>query len=231
MTTGSAHRFDVFGPAEQTAHEWLGTVARHLSTEDPRHAYRVVRAWLHTTRDRLTVDAAAHFAAQLPLVWRGLFYDGWLPQQVPVKYDAEQFLLTVAEEAGLSLAEARSAAAAVTAALAELTSADQVGHLLAALPKDLREVLAAGTEADRPPAQHEPSPAPRPRQPAASESAEPPVGERIERLERDVQILADALSALVEALDERPSSEPQPERPASGARRAHQILLTRPTPR
>jgi uncharacterized protein (DUF2267 family) len=227
MTTGSTRHLDVFSQAENTAHEWLQTAVRHLATEDPHHAYRVVRAWLHAVRDRLSVDVSVHFAAQLPLVWRGLFYDGWTPQRVPVKYDAEQFLTRVAHDADVSVGEARKAVAAVTDALTELTSPDQLGHVLAALPADLRKVLQPAERRPHPAAEQKHSTAPRPRTPAGTEAAERPVDARLADLERDVQIVADALGALVEALDERPSSEPEPARYSGGARRAHQILLTR----
>jgi uncharacterized protein (DUF2267 family) len=62
---------------------WLADVADSFGTEDRRFAYRVTRAWLHTLRDRLGVDASAHLAAQLPELLRGVFYDGWDPSRVP----------------------------------------------------------------------------------------------------------------------------------------------------
>jgi uncharacterized protein (DUF2267 family) len=227
MTTASARRFDVFAQAEQTAHEWLTTVARYLATEDPHHAYRVVRTWLHTVRDRLSVDGAAHFAAQLPVIWRGLFYDGWQPAHVPVKYDVEQFLIAVAQDAGTSVPEARRDAAAVTAALEELTSPDLIRHLLIQLPGDLREALEPAGQQRAKPAREQPPGGPEPGTSSSGDPVEPPIEARVERLERDVQILADALGAFVDALDEPPSSEPEPTRQTAAARRAHQILLTR----
>lgn len=225
----TARRFDIFGQAEQTAHDWLATVARHVATEDQYRAHRLVRAWLHAVRDRLTVESAVHFAAQLPLVWRGLFYDGWQPRQVPVKYDADQFLMTVAQDADLSIEEARQAVAAVTEALEELTSTDQIGHLLAQLPRTLREVLAPSGGRRSQAAGEQPPIPPEPRPPASGATVRPPVDERVDRLERDVQIVTEALGALVGALDERPSSDSQQMRYVTGARRAHQILLGRTT--
>jgi len=50
--------------AMHIAHTWVNDVARELDTEDREFAYRVLRAWLHTLRDRLPVEASAHFAAQ-----------------------------------------------------------------------------------------------------------------------------------------------------------------------
>lgn len=226
MTTPPVHRFDVFRQADHTAHEWLAEVARYLGTEDRHRAHRVMRAWLHTVRDRLPVDSAVHFGAQLPLLWRGVFYDGWLPRQVPVKYDADQFLMTVAHDSDLSAAEARQAVAAVTAALAALTSAEQIGHLLAQLPEGLRELLDPGVRGRAALAQ-QPAGPPTPR--SSPETIPLSASARLERLERDVQIVADALGALVDALDERPSSQPEPMRATNGARRAHQLLLSRST--
>ena len=50
---------------------WLAGIEEGFGTHDRRLAYRVVRAWLHSLRDRLTVEVAAHFAAQLPELLRG----------------------------------------------------------------------------------------------------------------------------------------------------------------
>jgi uncharacterized protein (DUF2267 family) len=55
---------------------WLAEIASEFGTEDRRLAYRVTRAWLHELRDRLPVPIAANFAAQLPELLRGVFYDG-----------------------------------------------------------------------------------------------------------------------------------------------------------
>jgi uncharacterized protein (DUF2267 family) len=230
MSIGGAHRIDVFSSAEQTANDWLATVARHLGTDDQRRAYRIVRAWLQTVRNRLTVETAAHLAAQLPVIWRGVFYDGWLPERMPMKFGADELLMTLAQDAGISLAEAREAAPAMTAALAELTSSDEIGHVMAALPSHLRNILAAGQATPEQIPEPEPSKADATRRRGGSHSGDPEVTARVARLERDVQIVSDALQALVEALDQPPSSEPQPDRYVSGARQAHQILLTRPSP-
>ncbi|MBO0877104.1 MAG: DUF2267 domain-containing protein, partial [Pseudonocardia sp.] len=108
------------------------------------YACRGLRAWLHTVRDRVTVDGAAHFAAQPPMLLRGLFFDGWTPSRVPVKYDAEQLVLTAAQEANVSLADARTAIPAVTAALTERCAPGQLDHLLAQLPGPIRAVLRPG---------------------------------------------------------------------------------------
>ena len=61
-------------------------------------SYLALRAVLHALRDRLTVEEAAQLAAQLPLLVRGVYYEGWDPSRVPVKMDREEFLQRIRQE-------------------------------------------------------------------------------------------------------------------------------------
>ena len=120
------------------ANHWLAAVARELGTGDRRLAYRVVRAWLHCLRDRLTVEVAAHFAAQLPELWRGVFYDGWNPSRVPVKYHRSEYAARFARDAGVHESDVAKAARMVTAVARQHMSAGAVDGAFALLPADLR---------------------------------------------------------------------------------------------
>jgi len=66
--------------------------------ERRNQSYNALRAVLHALRDRLTVDETAHFAAQLPMLIRGLYYDGWDPSRVPKKMHRDDFLNKVRSE-------------------------------------------------------------------------------------------------------------------------------------
>lgn len=132
---------DPLAPAVHTAHEWLRTVTNDLGTYDRVFAHRVLRAWLHTVRDSVGAGTAARLAAQLPELFRGAFYEGWVPAEAPRLNTADSFLAQFATEAGVSDDEAAALLGAVTEALSELFSAGQLHRLLAELPAPLRRLL------------------------------------------------------------------------------------------
>jgi uncharacterized protein (DUF2267 family) len=137
----SVDDFGTFTRAAHTAHGWLREVAQNLDTPDRRVAYRALRAWLHTLRDRLSVDAAADFAAGLPEMLRGVFYDGWQPGRVPVKFGPDEYRVRFAREAGIPIDRVDATAGAVTAALRTRLAAGQLDSAVDRLPHQLRRIL------------------------------------------------------------------------------------------
>jgi len=53
--------------------------------QDRHRAYHAMFATLHALRDRLTLEEVAHLGAQLPMLVRGFYYDGWDPTGKPLK--------------------------------------------------------------------------------------------------------------------------------------------------
>jgi uncharacterized protein (DUF2267 family) len=71
----------------------LQDVAQELETEDMNKAGRIFRAVLQAIRDRLPVNEAVHFASQLPIIWKGIYFDQYDPDKVPVKIrDAQEWI-------------------------------------------------------------------------------------------------------------------------------------------
>jgi uncharacterized protein (DUF2267 family) len=126
--------------------EWVADMAEELGTENREEAWRVLRGYLHTLRDRLTVQEAAQLAAQFPHMIRGVFYEGFDPDRQPEKIrDRETFLARLAERAQLSDPnEAARAAVAGTAVLRRHVSAGEIDDVLSQLPQEIRETLEHG---------------------------------------------------------------------------------------
>jgi len=95
MTQTSLAAFD---STLQTTNIWLNDVLERLGWQDHHRAYHALRAVFHALRDRLPVEQAAALAAQLPMLVRGFYYEGWHPHGKPVKErHKEDFLAHVAE--------------------------------------------------------------------------------------------------------------------------------------
>jgi uncharacterized protein (DUF2267 family) len=149
--------------AVHRANVWLADVTAALGTNDRHYGRRVLRVWLHSLRDRLTVDSAVKFGQQLPELLRGTFYDGWEPRRVPVKHNAEEYVLRFSTEALIPTSDVPSVASAVTQVIADHMSPGQVSEALAELPRDVRGVVADGatvpvpTTTSRPPTGYVPA--------------------------------------------------------------------------
>ncbi len=87
-----------FDSTIQTTNIWLNDIQERLGWgEDHHRAYHALRAVLHALRDRLPVDQAAALAAQLPMLVRGFYYEGWHPHGKPVKErHTQEFLAHIA---------------------------------------------------------------------------------------------------------------------------------------
>lgn len=70
----------VFLRTANKSQEWIKEMHHDLKWMTGDSLYHLLRAVLHSLRDQLNTNCAAHFAAQLPLLLRGAFYEGWDPQ-------------------------------------------------------------------------------------------------------------------------------------------------------
>jgi len=136
------HQLDVIDRTVAKTYEWVHQVAERDDFDDLNRAYHVLRAVLHALRDRVEPNVAAHVAAQLPLLVRGIFYEGWDPAKTPMRISLTEFLARVEKEAGLKgTSEAEEAVRAVMAVCRAELGEGTMGHLISVLPSDFAVLM------------------------------------------------------------------------------------------
>jgi len=121
--------------------EWVREAREELDSNDGHVGYLALRAVLHTLRDRLPINEAAHLGAQLPMLIRGLYYEGWTPAGKPLKLDREDFLDAIREHfTHPDRPHPAQVVGAVFKVLSRHVSAGEIDDVKHALPADLREL-------------------------------------------------------------------------------------------
>ena len=136
------HQVSVIERTVSKTNEWLERLCREMNSDDRQHAYGLLRAVLHTLRDRIGPEVSVHLAAQLPLLVRGIFYEGWDPGATPQKLTLDEFINRIEREANLSsAAEAASGARAVMQVLWDELAPGTMDHVIAVLPDEFAVLL------------------------------------------------------------------------------------------
>ena len=81
----SAQGLEVIDHTVQLTHEWINELAGMLGWDDHKQVLMLLRSTLTTLRDLLGHDEAAQLSAQLPILLRGIYYEGWHPSKTPIK--------------------------------------------------------------------------------------------------------------------------------------------------
>jgi len=138
----TATGLDVFDTTVQKTHTWLNELMEELGLQDKHKAYLAMRATLHALRDRLTVDEVAQLAAQLPMLMRGFYYEGWDPTDKPLRERHKaQFLARMEQQfRGEDGIDTERVARAVFTVLANRVSAGEIADVKNVVPAELREL-------------------------------------------------------------------------------------------
>jgi uncharacterized protein (DUF2267 family) len=136
MTHTFDHHVDV-------AKRWLAELADQLdlATGDSPRALRAMRAGLHAIRDRLPPHEVLDLAAQLPVLIRGFYLEGWsLRTSVHQIRDPAALIAHVQHELQDRHLDPVDVLRAVIHLLVEHVTAGEIEDVLATLPASLREL-------------------------------------------------------------------------------------------
>lgn len=135
----------VFDRTVQETNLWLREMMDELGMDSREDAYAGLKATLYALRDRIGPENAVHLGAQLPLLLRGAFYEGWQPAKTPTyERHLDLFLEHLADRLPTRLAhEPGLVARAVFNVMWRRIDAGEVAKLIDMLPLELRELFAA----------------------------------------------------------------------------------------
>jgi uncharacterized protein (DUF2267 family) len=139
MTTVGIHGI------ERTIHltnQWIKEIMEEMQTDDRNQAYLALNSTLHALRDRLVVDEAVNLGAQLPLLIRGLYYEGYSPSNKPVKARSrdEFFSLMKRDLSRTPGIDPEKAARSVFSVLGKRISRGEIRNVRNMLPEEIREI-------------------------------------------------------------------------------------------
>jgi uncharacterized protein (DUF2267 family) len=134
---------DVIETTVQKTYRWIRELDQELGGVGRQESYQVLRGFLHTLRDRLIVDEAAQLAAQLPMLVRGMYYEGWDPSKAPWKMNADEFLATFFSEAAMdSSQDPLPALRAAARVMRRHVTPGETSDVFGGLPQEIRGLLA-----------------------------------------------------------------------------------------
>lgn len=138
----TATSLSVFENTVQQTESWLNEIGTALDA-DAQQQYHALRSVLFAVRDRLTIDEAFDFSAQLPMLVRGIFWESYRPVSKPERFRSrEEFLKKVAETMEpAEPVDPEKASRAVFAVLARHIPRGPMDHVRHMMPEDVREMF------------------------------------------------------------------------------------------
>ena len=139
--------------AVQQCQEWLKELRDNGNLANTTEALAVLRVVLHQLRDRVTVEEAVDLGAQLPILVRGIYYEGWQPHKTPRKtHTLQKFVDEVTIKLLPHTVPAERAIRDVFAILAHRCDPGEISDVIAQMPAELKALwpVTAQTFRQRP---------------------------------------------------------------------------------
>lgn len=140
MTTQS--HISVFDESLHRTHDWLRELELLAGLDNQAQAYSILREVLQALRDRLSPDEAADLAAELPMIVRGFYYEGYQPSRTPTKQRTRQaFFDTIRDKTRrIEALDPAVAVGCVFKLLSHRISEGEISDIRHVLPEELREM-------------------------------------------------------------------------------------------
>ena len=135
----------VFEKTTHEAHEWVNDLAGRTGWVSERGVLHLLRHVLVLIRDHLPPDEMAQLSAQLPLILRGMYFEGWRPAAKPVRmrHAADVIAAVDADVGGMEEYRGQADIVAVFELLNARISRGEVEDLRACLPQGFRDLWPA----------------------------------------------------------------------------------------
>ena len=133
-----------FDSTINTTNVWLHDIMERMDWQDRHRAYHALRAVLHALRDHLPVEEAVALSAQLPMLIRGFYFEGWHPSGKPLKERKKgDFLAHIADAFRDDRdVDPEQVARAVFDVLRKHVTIGEIKSVRHVLPAELREMWA-----------------------------------------------------------------------------------------
>lgn len=129
------------------SNEWLRQLGAELGLANAHATLLALRSVLHALRDRLEPNEAADLAAQMPLLIKGVYFDGWNSSAPPLKARTKDEFLALVRKSlsrGMPDADAERVTRAVFKLLAERISQGEIEDVRGMLPAELADLWPEG---------------------------------------------------------------------------------------
>lgn len=132
-----------FNNALHKANQWLKELKEIGKFETEEQAYTVLRSVLHALRDRLAPDEAVEFGAEMPMLIRGLYFEGFDLSHPKPGRSSRGFFIHVENEMRNASYKiyAKDGAKAVIKLLQKRISDGELSDVLCSLPEKLRDIV------------------------------------------------------------------------------------------
>ncbi len=136
--TGLSH----FDKTVHLTNEWLNELSKKIMVDNSQEVYLLFRAFLHAMRERLTIEESAHFSAQLPLLIKGIYFDGWKPSAIPLKIKTQEEFFALVEEkySGEEEYKFEEITPFIISFLYEKVSRGEIEDMKSVLPEELKNL-------------------------------------------------------------------------------------------